>query len=109
MKIPPFNFQTLNWNSVPKEQKTAESGTVFWRTKHVGEIRVRMVEYGPGYKSDHWCNKGHVILVVEGEMDTELKDGRVYRVAAGMCYFVGDDSEPHRSSSLKGCRLFIVD
>lgn len=109
MKIPLFNFQTLDWKSVPKEEKTAEEGKVYWRTMHVGDIRVRMVDYSPGYRADHWCSKGHIIFVVEGELDTELKDGRVYRTAAGMCYFVGDNSEAHRSSSIEGCRLFIVD
>ena len=109
MKIPTFNFQTLDWNSVPNEEKTAATGKVFWRTVHVGDIRVRMVEYSPGYRADHWCNKGHIIFVLEGELHTELKDGRLYRIPAGMCYFVGDNSEAHLSSTLQGCKLFIVD
>lgn len=109
MIVPPFNFQTLDWNVITREEKTAESGSVFWKTTRVGDIRVRMVEYSEGYRSDHWCSKGHILFVVEGEMDTELKDGRVFKISAGMCYFVGDDCEAHRSSTKTGCHLFIVD
>ena len=72
-------------------------------------IRVRKVEYSPGYKADHWCSKGHVLLCTEGEINTELEDGRIMKMTAGMCYFVGDNNEPHRSSTDKGCKLFIVD
>jgi hypothetical protein len=40
----------------------------------MGEIRVRKVEYSAGYKADHWCKKGHIILCTEGEMETELDE-----------------------------------
>ncbi len=38
-------------------------------------IRVRMVEYSPGYEADHWCSKGHIILCLEGSMETTLEMG----------------------------------
>ncbi|MBC7947980.1 MAG: DHCW motif cupin fold protein [Chitinophagaceae bacterium] len=109
MKIAPYPFETLNWSTIPPEEHPGETGFALWRTQMVNDIRVRMVEYSPGYKADHWCNKGHIIFCFQGEMDTELKDGRVLRLQQGMCYFVGDDNEAHRSSTLMGCRLFIVD
>lgn len=46
----------------------------------MGNIRVRIVEYSPGYTADHWCNKGHVLLVLEGELYTELSDGSKVRL-----------------------------
>ena len=27
-----------------------------------------MVEYSPGYLADHWCDRGHVLYVLEGEL-----------------------------------------
>ena len=63
------------------------------------EIRIRKLEYSPGYKADHWCRKGHVILCTDGEMSTELDDGRVMKLTAGMSYFVGDNCEAHLSST----------
>lgn len=81
----------------------------YWRTLEAGNIRVRMVEYTPGYFADHWCSRGHVLLVLEGELITELKDGRSYKLTPGVSYQVADGSEPHRSHTETGVKLFIVD
>ena len=71
---------------------------------------MRMVEYTPGYKADHWCSRGHVLLVLEGELVTELRDGRKFVLTPGTSYQVGDDYvNPHRSYTEKGAKLFIVD
>jgi hypothetical protein len=67
------------------------------------------VEYSPGYLADHWCAKGHVLLCLEGELTTELADGRVMQLLPGMSYQVADDTMPHRSSTVTGAKLFIVD
>lgn len=109
MNLSSFPFQTLNWSSITKEEHTGETGVAYWQVQHVNDIRVRMVEYSAGYKADHWCSKGHIILCLEGEMNTELEDGRVMNLQKGMCYFVGDNNEAHRTSSSAGCKLFIVD
>jgi quercetin dioxygenase-like cupin family protein len=68
-----------------------------------------MVEYSPGYRADHWCRKGHVLLVLEGELVTELEDGRTVRLGPGISYQVADGDLAHRSSTATGARLFIVD
>jgi len=109
LKIDTFPFQTHDWSSIPKEEHIGESGKAFWQTQIVNDIRVRIVEYSSDYKADHWCSKGHIIYCIEGEMDTELEDGRIMKLTKGMTYFVGDDSEAHRSSTINGCKLFIVD
>jgi hypothetical protein len=67
------------------------------------------VEYSAGYVADHWCSKGHVLLCLEGELHTELADGRTFLLKPGMSYQVSDGAEPHRSSTETGARLFIVD
>jgi hypothetical protein len=68
-----------------------------------------MVEYTAGYAADHWCDKGHVLLCLEGELHTTLKDGRVVVLKPGMSYQVADGAAAHRSSTPTGARLFIVD
>ena len=75
----------------------------------LNDIRVRLVEYSPGYKADHWCKKGHVLYCFVGEMETELENVTIMKLTDGMCYFVGDNNEAHRSSTKAGCKLFIVD
>jgi len=102
-------FGTTEWYAVPATGHAGTTGLARWRTRHFGDIRVRMVEYSPGYVADHWCEKGHILLCLEGELVTELADGRVFTLAPGMSYQVADGAEPHRSSTAKGAKLFIVD
>jgi quercetin dioxygenase-like cupin family protein len=109
MHITGLPFCTTDWSQIPPTEHSGESGMAFWRTQHFGNIRVRMIEYTPGYLADHWCSKGHILFCVEGELETELEDGRRFTLKPGMSYQVADGAEPHRSSTLVGARLFIVD
>lgn len=109
MKLLSFSFQTLDWSSISREEHKGETGAAYWQVFMMNNIRIRKVEYSSGYLADHWCKKGHIILCLEGEMDTELDDGRIMKLTAGMTYFVGDDCERHRTSTKNGCKLFIVD
>ncbi len=109
MRISSIPFGTTDWSEVEPTEHKGERGTAWWRTRQFGELRVRMVEYSPGYRADHWCVKGHVILCVRGELHTELEDGRVFTLRPGMSYQVADNAEPHRSYSEAGATLFIVD
>jgi hypothetical protein len=102
-------FDTTDWSQVERTEHAGERGVAYWRTKTFGGIRVRMVEYTSGYLADHWCVKGHILLCIEGELLTELKDGRTFRLAPGMTYQVADNAEPHRSRTDIGAKLFIVD
>jgi len=102
-------FGTTDWSAVETTEHKGETGTSWWRTREFGGIRVRMVEYTPGYLADHWCSKGHVLLCLEGELHTDLKDGRRFVLKPGMSYQVADNAEPHRSHTAVGAKLFIVD
>jgi quercetin dioxygenase-like cupin family protein len=109
MRIPAFPFAIANWAEVEATTHPGETGVAHWRTLNFGDIRVRMVEYSPGYLADHWCEKGHVLLCLEGELHTQLREGRTEVLRPGMSYQVGDGMEPHRSYSPAGAKLFIVD
>jgi hypothetical protein len=109
MKMSDIPFGTTDWNDVPKTEHKGETGSATWQTRNFGGIRVRIVEYTPGYLADHWCVKGHILLCLEGELRTELADGRVFTLTPGMSYQVADEAEPHRSSTATGAKLFIVD
>jgi hypothetical protein len=109
MNIANISFNTIDWSAVTPTEHKGTSGLAFWRTVQCGGIRVRMVECTPGYVSDHWCTKGHILLCLEGEWHTNLGDGRTFVLTPGMSFQVADDAEPHRSSTPVGARLFIVD
>jgi hypothetical protein len=102
-------FQVTDWSQVAPTEHRGESGTALWRTFSQGNVRVRMVDYSPGYRADHWCERGHVLLVLAGELITELRDGRRFTLGPGCSYQVADGDGAHRSSSPGGARLFIVD
>lgn len=109
MQISNIPFGVTDWSELPITEHPGEHGTAYWRTRQFGTVRVRMVEYSPGYRADHWCSKGHILLCLSGELVTELQNGRRHVLGAGMSYQVADDDVPHRSSSPQGARLFIVD
>ncbi len=102
-------FGTTDWSAVEPTTHRGETGTATWRTRTFNGIRVRMVEYTPGYLADHWCSKGHILLCLEGELHTELADGREVVLRPGMSYQVADGAEAHRSRTAIGARLFVVD
>jgi quercetin dioxygenase-like cupin family protein len=109
MKMQSIPFGTTDWSTLAISEHKGISGVAHWRTLHCDDIRVRMVEYSPGYAADHWCSKGHILLVLEGELETELADGRKFVLKPGTSYQVADGAEPHRSSTRVGAKLFIVD
>ena len=109
MQMTDIHFGTTDWAEIEPTEHQGESGSALWRTRTFGGIRVRMVEYAPGYVANHWCVKGHTLLCLEGELRTELEDGRAFTLQPGMSYQVADGAEPHRSSTAIGAKLFIVD
>jgi len=109
MLIKDIPFGITDWSRVMPIEHPGETGTATWRTCQFGDVRVRMVEYSPGYRADHWCSKGHILLCLEGELHTEHQDGRTFVLRPGTSYQVADDAEPHRSFTATGAKLFIVD
>jgi hypothetical protein len=109
MEIRDLPFVTTNWSEIIPTEHAGEHGVARWRTRNFGSIRVRMVDYSPGYAADHWCAKGHILLCLEGELHTELEDGRRFILLPGTSYQVADNAERHRSSTAVGAKLFIVD
>src|SRR5262245_46013854 len=102
-------FFVTDWSKVPPVEYPGEVGKAIWKTTEIGGIRVRMVEYTPGYRADHWCSRGHVVLLLEGELCTELQNGNAITLTPGSSYQVKGGEMPHRSSTRTGAKLFIVD
>src|SRR5215475_11604442 len=109
MRLHVILFEVVECTSVPVTKHKGDTGVSHWRTRQFGDIRVRIVEYSAGYLANHWCEKGHIVLCLEGELHTELQDGRTVVLKPGMSYHVSDGTQAHRSSTTKGAKLFIVD
>ena len=110
MEFPSLPFTVTAWADVEPVTLPGEQGSATIREFNRGELRVRCVEYSAGYVADHWCDRGHVLYVLEGELISELKDGRTFRLGPGMSYQVSDFGDaPLRSTTTSGAKLFIVD
>jgi hypothetical protein len=106
---PNIPFQTINWDNIPTEEHPGETGTAYWQIVQHPGLRIRMVEYTPGYLADHWCQKGHIVHCLEGAFESKIATGEVFTLAKGMTYVVSDDLSSHRSVSNEGVKLLIID
>jgi hypothetical protein len=102
-------FQTIDWTVIPKTEHPGDTGKAFWQTVQFPGLRIRLVEYSAGYFANHWCEKGHVVYCLAGEFMSELKDGQSFSLQAGMMYVVSDDQSSHRSRTVSGVKLLILD
>ncbi len=110
MIIPDQSFLAVDWPNLPETVHAGATGTAIWRTLQIGAMRVRRVDYSIGYVADHWCDRGHVLFVISGEIINELRDGRRNILAAGQGYIVSSNGDAaHRSLAPGGASLFIVD
>ena len=109
MKIKKILPQSVDWGKIPAEKISGTTGVAEIKKQTVAEIQIRLVEYSKKYFADHWCEKGHILFIVEGDFSLEHSDESVVKLYKGMSYFVGDDSIAHRASSVDGAKVFIVD
>ena len=110
MQITDVSNTSINWDDIPITKNSGETGNAYQRTIELGNVRLRIVEYSPGYKADHWCCRGHVIYVLEGEIVSELNEGGNIILKKGMSWCSRDNNQnPHRIFTKNGALLFIVD
>ncbi|MBI3134368.1 MAG: DHCW motif cupin fold protein [Bacteroidetes bacterium] len=109
MTLDKFLPASFDWSTVPIEKAPGMRGMSLTKKKTIANVTVRRVEYTAEYVEDHWCDKGHVIFVLEGQLIIEHKGGTIHSLHAGMVYMVGDDSRAHKAKSKNGAVVFIVD
>ena len=102
-------FQTIDWTSIEKIEYKGETGVASWQTVQFDGLRVRLVKYSTGYKADHWCQKGHIVFCLDGEFISELSTGEEIILTKGQTYIVSDELSSHRSVSIVGVKLLIID
>lgn len=102
-------FQTIDWSTIPKTEHKGETGMAYWQTVQFEGLRIRIVEYSKGYVADHWCKKGHIVHCLEGDFVSELSNGQQFILTKGMTYVVSDELSSHRSTTVDGVKLLIID
>jgi hypothetical protein len=110
MKLPDLPADTTDWLQLPASTIPGGAGSATARTRQLGEIKLRLVDYNRDYVADHWCSKGHIVLIVNGTLVIEYSDGSRHSLVAGMSWHVGDDvGPPHRVMCEAGARVLIID
>ena len=85
MELKDIPFQTIQWESIPREELKGETGMAYRQTIQFPGLRIRIVEYSKNYKADQWCQKGHVVHCLEGELTSEMQiNGNVFRLSKGI-------------------------
>ncbi|HLJ18888.1 MAG TPA: DHCW motif cupin fold protein, partial [Stellaceae bacterium] len=75
MKLARMRETVTDWSELVATTVPGAVGAARARGCHVGDVQLRLVEYGASYLADHWCAKGHVIYVVAGALAIEHEDG----------------------------------
>jgi hypothetical protein len=111
MKLTNIPEEVIDWPRIPAFRIPGLASAATARTHQVGEVRLRFIEYAPGYLADHWCSKGHIIYVIAGELIIEHQSDRPpCALSTGMSWHVADHEGPaHRARSDRGATIFIVD
>jgi hypothetical protein len=110
MKLQDIPTAAIDWTHVPAVVQAGETGTATARTRNLGGIQLRRVDYSGGYKADHWCSKGHIVHVIAGNLVIELEDQRRTSLAAGTTWHAADDAAPaHRVLCESGASVLIID
>lgn len=104
--ISPISF---NWNNLVSEKFEGETGYTIIKAHSVGTIKLRYVEYSTHYLANHWCDKGHLVFVISGQLIIEHKDNTVITLHKGSAYVVGDNAMAHKAKSTEGATVIIVD
>jgi hypothetical protein len=110
MKLIDVALGATDWTGEPASVQAGVTGSATVRARQLGDVQLRMVDYGAGYVADHWCHKGHVLTVVSGALVIAHQDGTRFALTAGMTWHVGDgEASPHKVVCETGARVFIVD
>lgn len=110
MQIISEPYSVIDWDNIPIEKQSGEKGFVWTRTFKTESIRIVLVEYSPDFKADHWCCRGHIMHLLDGEISIELKDGSVIRLIKGMsCCFSDNNAIAHKPFTGKGAFLLVID
>ena len=109
MKLSKIPFTQIDWGKIRAGSVPGAAGEAAMRVHETGDIRIRIVEYSPGFRADHFCSKGHIVHLLRGDVTIVLADGRTIGIPEGSSFIVGDDIDAHCAESSGGATVLIVD
>jgi quercetin dioxygenase-like cupin family protein len=110
VKLENFPVGEIDWHKVPVVVRAGETGTAAARIVNLGDVTLRLVEYGTGFKADHWCTKGHILYVISGSVVIEYDDGTRTNLSPGTSWHAPDGaSAAHLLRCECDATVFIID
>lgn len=75
-----------------------------------GDKKLRLVEFTEEFIEPNWCTKGHIGMVLAGEMAVNI-NGVVQKFRAGDGLFIpsGEQSRHRHHATIKTAKLFLVE
>jgi uncharacterized cupin superfamily protein len=110
VKLENFPVGKIDWSKVPAFVQAGEIGIAAARTVNLGDVTLRLVEYGAGFKADHWCTKGHILHVVSGNVVIEYENETRTKLSSGMSWHAPEGaSTAHLLRCERDATVFIID
>ena len=109
MQTLPLPLEPTDWSLVEEVRQTGASGHAICKTRRFGDVRVRLIDYTPGFVAALWCSKKHVIHCIAGSITVQMKDRPGISFQEGMSLVTEDTGPPHRLSTEIGAVLLMVD
>lgn len=109
MELKNINTSSIDWENINPAETKGETGINISKEFNFDSIRIRLSEYSTNYKSAEWCDKGHIIHCIEGEMTILLKSGSNIKLAAGNSVVLAE-YDPHIAvTGNNSAKIFILD
>jgi len=99
----------IDWDKIPSEKINGTSGFVISKMVEFNYIRIRLLHFSENYEADHWCDKGHIIFVVFGELVIEYKDNTHQKILTNNSVILGDNILSHKVITEIETKVFIID
>ncbi len=96
------DFDSIEWHSPLPGARS--------KSHHEGSKQIRLVEFTSEFREPDWCEKGHVGLVLAGELEVDFRD-RVVSYPEGSGIFIpAGPSSAHKARSVTPVvRLVLVE
>lgn len=104
MTVEPYRvvFDSVEWQAPMRGAR--------FKVVPIGPRRIRLVEFTNEFEEPQWCERGHVGLVLQGELEIDFQGGIVrYPEGTGIAIPAGP-SHGHKARSVTPLsRLFLVE
>ncbi|MBX3163535.1 MAG: DHCW motif cupin fold protein [Bacteroidetes bacterium] len=109
MEIKTLENLAINWENIPTEKANGITGFVLAKTIELPAFKIRELSFSENYEADHWCEKGHIIYVISGELIIAYNDGTHITIPTGNSLILGDNISSHKAKTKTETQILIID